>query len=263
MSDAVDPALVAALDELGAVPPEEFVATRDRLARALKADGNTGAAAALRSRRRPSVVAWSVNRVARDRGDLVNAMFAAADDVRGAVARGDGDALRAAMRAQRTRLAELTDLAVDRAASVSPNAGAHREAIGRTWEAAAADDAVREPVRSGTLSTELQPGGTVSGAPSAGGAASAPTGTRRRLPRSMPTEPARRVLPRDELALRRAEETLADARRELADAAAATEAADDDVARATRAAERARDTRERAQRRVERAEQALAERKTR
>ena len=183
MTDAVDPALAAALDELGAANLDDFVATRDRVARALKADGKGDAAAALRARRRPSVVAWSVNQVARDRGDLVDALYAAADDVRTAIERGDGDALRTAMRAQRSRTAELTDLAVDRVASVSPNPAAHRESIARTWEAAAADDALRGAVSSATLSSELQPGGTVSGTPSMSSDAAPPKkATRRAAP---------------------------------------------------------------------------------
>jgi hypothetical protein len=287
VTDAPDVALAAALDELGAAPLDEFVTTRDRLARALKADGNHEAAAMLRKQRRPSLVAWSVNRIAQERRDLVEALFAAADDVRDAVEQGDGDRLRTAMRAQRTRIAELTDLAVERAASASPNPEAHRDAIGRTWEAAAADDGVRPAVTSGSLTADLRPGavlggpsGAVLGGPSgvvvggpSGAGDRAPGGTaparRSRRPSAVgsptPSAPAstRRPLPRDELAVRRAEEALADAQRELADASAAAATADDALARATRIARRAQVDRDRAARRVARAKQTLAERRSR
>jgi len=270
MTDDGDAALAAALDELGDAPLDRFVATRDRLARTLKADGHADAAKALRARRRPSVVAWSVNRVARERPDLVASLFTAADDVRAAVERGDGDALRAAMRAQRTRLAELTDATVERTATVSPNPRAHEDAITRTWEAAADDEGVRDAVTSGELVGELQPGTTLNGTPTEAPAASARTAAPRRvqqsrLPRSGATSatPASSTRPRDELALRRAEDAVAEARATLAEARRAAIAARKDAARAERAAARADDEEARARRRLTSAEDALAERRSR
>ena len=269
MTDDGDAALAAALDELGDAPLDRFVATRDRLARTLKADGHADAAKALRARRRPSVVAWSVNRVARERPDLVASLFTAADDVRAAVERGDGDALRAAMRAQRTRLAELTDATVERTATVSPNAPAHEDAITRTWEAAADDEGVRDAVTSGALVGELQPGTTLNGTPTEAPTASARTATggaqRSRLPRSGATSaiPASSTRPRDELALRRAEDAVTEARETLAEARRAAITARKDAARAERAAARADDEEARARRRLTSAEDALAERRSR
>jgi hypothetical protein len=218
-------------------------------------------------------VAWSVNRAARDRPDLVAALFAAADEVRAAVERGDGDALRTAMRAQRTRLGELTELAVDRAGSVSPDPGGHAEAIGRTWEAAAGDDTLREVVTGGELVAELRPGAAVQGTP-VGRAVAAPedAGGRRRLPRGThaPPEPApaatgarRPARPRDELALRRAEDAVDEARTAMGDARRAVSDAAKEVARAEKAVRRAQDDEDRARRRLERAEAALAERRSR
>jgi hypothetical protein len=257
-----------ALDQLYTVRPDEFIATRDRLAKELRADGNTDAGTALRGHRRPNLVAWSVNQVARSRRDLLESLFAAADDLRAAISAGDGDALRTAMRAQRARVGELTDAALTRAAEVSPNATAHRDAIAGTWEAAAADGTARRLVTEAQLTSELQPTlalGDASATVTASPAAAPPAG--RRLPRAGDPEPApkssRATLPRDELALRRAEETLADAQGELDDATAAVEAADEELERATRAAARAHDARDRAQRRVTRAEQSVEERRSR
>jgi hypothetical protein len=272
VTDDRDAALVAALDELADAPLDQFVTTRDRLARALKADGRADAAAALRARRRPSVVGWSVHRAARDRPELVAALFDAADDVRAAVERGDGEGLRAAMRAQRTRLGELTDVAVERAASVSPNPRSHAEAIGRTWEAAAGDEALRETVTRGDLVTELRPGATLQGtAPAGAGPPPVRGPSRTRLPRASPSTsrgaaagrgptPPRR---RDELALRRAEDAVATARDALTEARRAASDARKEHARAAKAVARADDGEARARRQLERAEQLLAERRSR
>ncbi|HEX5586986.1 MAG TPA: hypothetical protein VFZ17_06735, partial [Acidimicrobiia bacterium] len=79
MPDAVpsQPVPNAVLDELYALRPEEFVTTRDRLAKELRADGNATAATEVRARRRPNLVAWSVNQVARARRELLDALFTA------------------------------------------------------------------------------------------------------------------------------------------------------------------------------------------
>ena len=53
------------MDELFDLPPTEFIAARDALAKQLKADGDAGAAAEVKALRRPSVAAWAVNQVAR------------------------------------------------------------------------------------------------------------------------------------------------------------------------------------------------------
>ena len=50
-----------AVRELFTLPPEEFVAARDRLAAELKEAGKADEAAEVKRLRRPSVVAWAVN----------------------------------------------------------------------------------------------------------------------------------------------------------------------------------------------------------
>ena len=250
------PTLADALDELARTRPEEFVATRTRLAKALREVGARDDASVLQSQRKPNVVAWSVNQVALSRPDLVAALFTAADEVRAAVTAGDGDTLRSAMRAQRDRAAELTTATIERAAEVTVSPDAHRDAIGATWEAAVGDEHTRTTVASGRLTADLRPGSVpYVGDDSAEGTRGlpAPSGSTRRA----------RGLPRDELAMRRAEDALADARRELADAVDAVAKAEEDLAHATRAAERARTARDRAERRVERAEHVVAERRSR
>ena len=150
-------AIEDALDELYAVPPADFVTRREALAKDLRSVGNTDEAAEVHKLRKPSLVAWSVNQVARERARDVTALVNAGDDLRDAIASGDGDAIRAAMRARRARVEALTDAALERAAVLSPNPATHRDAVAATWEAATADDAARELVASGRLTTELTP----------------------------------------------------------------------------------------------------------
>ena len=59
------------MDDLFALPPAEFIAARDALAKRLKADGDATRAAEVKALRRPSVAAWAVNQVARRKPELV------------------------------------------------------------------------------------------------------------------------------------------------------------------------------------------------
>ena len=252
-------AIEDALDELYAVPPADFVTRREALAKDLRSVGNTDEAAEVHKLRKPSLVAWSVNQVARERARDVTALVNAGDDLRDAIASGDGDAIRAAMRARRARVEALTDAALERAAVLSPNPATHRDAVAATWEAATADDAARELVASGRLTTELTP--SVERARGDGRARAGYRGPGRggpKLPRARGAS-----LPRDELAMKRAEDAVAAARQELTDATAAVKAADAELARAERAAKVAQDARRRAEGKLERAQRTLQDRRSR
>lgn len=247
------------LDELYAVDPSAFVARREALVKALRAAGDAEGAAEMHALRRPSLVAWSVNQVARDRARDVDALVRAGEELREAISTGDGDGIRAAMRARRARVEALTRAAVDAARALTANPDGHRDAIASTWEAATADDEARELVTSGRLTTELKPSSSalddlVALAPSAPRTRSA----RGKLPRSQGA-----ALPRDELAVRRAEEGVAAARAELADTEAALREAEREQTRAERAVAKAADAKRRAEGKLERAQRTLKERRSR
>ncbi len=256
---AADDDLDHLLDDLYAVPPAEFVARREALAKELRAAGDTERAAEVHRLRRPSVVAWSVNQIARARARDVGALVAAGDELRDAIASGDGDGIRAAMRTRRARVEELTDAAVEQATALTSNPDAHRDAIAATFEAATADDEARGLVAAGRLSTELKASATalddlVALTP----ASPRPRGAGTKLPRARGAS-----LPRDELALRRAEEAVAAARRDLTETAAALKEAEAEVTRAERAARVARDAHRRAEGTLERAQRTLKDRRSR
>jgi hypothetical protein len=101
--------------DLFGLDPAEFVAARDRLARALKASGDKEQAATVKALRRPSVAAWALNQVARDHGEEVNTLLEAAAAARAAqddaMASGEGDELRAALASRRAAIRSVVRLA--------------------------------------------------------------------------------------------------------------------------------------------------------
>src|SRR5256885_2879192 len=80
-----------------AVPPEEFVAARDALAKQLKADGKATEAAEVKKLRKPTVTRWVADQVRRHHAEDVEAVRAALSDVaaaqENAITRGDRGAL--------------------------------------------------------------------------------------------------------------------------------------------------------------------------
>jgi len=140
-------------DRLYALPPEQFTAARDEeVARARQA-GDRERARTLGALRRPTVAAWLVNLLARERAEAVAELFAL------------GEALRAAQ--HELRGAQLRELSSQRRAAVDGLAGQVRglaRAAGRparenlpvdevvaTLNAALADAEVAAQVRAGRL----------------------------------------------------------------------------------------------------------------
>jgi hypothetical protein len=142
-----------AVDELYALPLDEFVRGRNALVKELKAAGDKDAAAAVAALRRPSAPAWVVNQLARASADRLEAFLEAGAKVAEAQAgalRGAGSApLREAAAAERAALRDVL-------AAAKPLA--RNEAlltrVGSVLRAAVADPAVAEQVRAGRLSDE-------------------------------------------------------------------------------------------------------------
>ncbi|MGI8795043.1 MAG: hypothetical protein ACR2IR_00395 [Acidimicrobiia bacterium] len=84
--------------DLGDVPPEEFVAARDALAKRLKAGGKGPEAAEVKKLRRSTVPQWIAEQVRRHHGDDIDALRTSLRDVaaaqEAAITSGDRDALR-------------------------------------------------------------------------------------------------------------------------------------------------------------------------
>ena len=166
--DGVDALFDGALDD--------FVARRDALVKALKAEKRKDDAAAVKALRKPSAAAWAINTIARSSRDDMDALLRAGAFVREAQAaamqgRDDGS-LRTSTREWRGQVNAL-----------AARAGAHRDDAMVAFEAASTDDTVAAVVCAGHLIAVPEAGGLagLSGMPE-------PV-TRRREPEARELEP--------------------------------------------------------------------------
>ncbi len=209
MPDPVE--LDARLDELFTAPADEFVKAREALVRDLKREQRSAEAAEVHALRRPTVAVWGVNQMAHARRDRVAALVEAGRELEALQQEGAGarDELRAATRTRRALLDQLTDVA----ASYTERPDTSRSAIAATLDAASLDPELRDDLARGRLTTELSPAvrflgdlgdlgdGDDDGAPA----------PRRRAPARSPRKSSAPP-PRDDLAVRRAETALNEAR---------------------------------------------------
>ena len=63
------------IDRLYALPLDEFTAERDELAKRLRKEGDADAADTVKALKKPSIAAWAVNQVQRDRPDEVRELI--------------------------------------------------------------------------------------------------------------------------------------------------------------------------------------------
>ena len=217
------------VDGLYALPPEEFVAARNALARTLPKPE----AAEVRKLRRPSVVAWAINQAVRRSPALVAALLDAGEALRAAqeaavTGGGGGAALREATAARRDAVRRLAA-----EVGVRPE---YAGAVAATLEAATVDSSVAEALRAGRLEREVEPGGFGFGdipdgwTPPAHPVAAGPSAIigrdhRADTPRKRPSAPD------DHEGAGAAAERLAAAEREAAGLVAAAEAAEAELAR--------------------------------
>jgi hypothetical protein len=210
---AADPDDDARIDDLYALQAAEFVAAREALARELRTAGRKDAAAEVHALRRPTVVASSINQVARTHADQVADLVAAGAEVQEAqrqAADGVDTDLRAASRRRRALLDQLTDAA----AALTDNPSGQRAAIEATLDGASLDPDLEPALLAGRLTKELPPTARFA----FGDATTAAAPTTRATP-----APRRTAKPaRDELAVRRARQALEQARARADDAATAT-----------------------------------------
>jgi hypothetical protein len=159
--------LDAALAALYQLPLEQFVATRDQLARRLRAAGDRATARQVAGLRRPPVSAWAVNQLAHAApnavAELLEVGAALRQAQRGALAGQPGAArqLRTAtahVRAAITRLSSRAETLLRRAGHAASDATLAR--LAATLQAAATgDEATRAALAQGRLPGDLDPAG--------------------------------------------------------------------------------------------------------
>jgi hypothetical protein len=181
-------------EDLADVPPEDFVAARDAIAKQLKSDGKADEATEVKNLRKPTVTRWVADQVLRHHASDVDALrraltrVAAAQEA--AITRGDREALTEATAERRDAMTALGH-AIDDVLADQQRPAHHRDEVVGAIEA--------------EVTAEIASGGTF--------------GVRDDL--ELPERPAERPARRDRVAERRA-----------AQAQAAIEAAEARVARA-------------------------------
>jgi hypothetical protein len=143
------------VEDLYAVPPAAFTATRNRVSAELRKAGRAAEAQAVARLRKPSVALWAANQLARDDRQAVGGFIAAVERLKQKQLR-DPRAVAEALREQRGAL----DALVGRARRVLKDAGlgaspAILRRISHTLLGAAVDRAHAEALRRGTLTEEL------------------------------------------------------------------------------------------------------------
>lgn len=152
MSDVDVAALAAAAARVYAVAPEEFLPLRTELVKAARADGDKALATEIGRLRKPSVAAWALNLVAHQGRPVLEELSDLGERMRSATSRLDVAEL-AAARPERDRvLAAL----VAAAAEVVADSGRSLSAAGRdevrdTGVAALADAQAQAALETGTL----------------------------------------------------------------------------------------------------------------
>lgn len=154
------PDLDSVADTLYGLDPGDFVAARSEFAARARDAGDRELTAAIGRLRKPTVAAWMVNLLARERGDELAALFDIGSALRTAQRRLSGSDLRKLSEQRRRVVAALEReagaLAAERGRTVSD--GAVRE-VGRTLNAALADPEIGERVRRGHLDAVVEADG--------------------------------------------------------------------------------------------------------
>lgn len=154
----------AEIDRLYALPLDEFTAERDALAKRLRGDGDREAAGVVKALKKPSVAAWAVNQVRRDRPDEVRGLLDVTEELHrvyaGIASAGARERLGEAAAMQRELVGSLV-----RCAAQLLEAGGHGggEAtltkVADTLRAAALDEDLREQIAAGRVVKERRAAG--------------------------------------------------------------------------------------------------------
>ena len=149
--------LDAELDRLYDAALSEFVAARDELVKRLRGEGQREEADQVKALRKPSVAAWLVNRLARERELDVQRLLNAGETLRKAQVEASDDFAEARRDEQRA----LQRLA-DGAREIAEREGTGQTAVAQatqTLRAASVTDEGRELLKRGRLTEELEPPG--------------------------------------------------------------------------------------------------------
>jgi hypothetical protein len=246
-------------DELYGLAPAEFTEARDALVKRLRADKERELANQVKGLRRPTVAAWALNQLVRNRRKDVGALLAAGEELREAqeqlVGGGDRSAFQRAAAKERELVAKLARDAASLAAEagVGSSQGLEEKLIS-TLHAAALDEETAAELGAGRVLRERQAVAGFGGGFDMAPAPSKPAPKRAKQAKPPKEDAAKKeraaaaeAKAREELSAARLEERKAGRERDTAAKAAA------------RAAERARKAEERAAETARRLDEAREE----
>ena len=142
----------AELDRLYAGPPEDFTASRNALAKRLRADGERDEAGRIAKLRKPTRPAALANALSLERSEALTELFEVTDRLRKALSSDDGgDRVRALAREESDLVERLVGEAAELAEDVS---GPVLDRVRETLQAAQVDAGVRERLEAGRLERE-------------------------------------------------------------------------------------------------------------
>lgn len=148
--------LIEEAQDLYAVVPAEFTARRNAAATSLRASDREQAAQ-VRALPKPSVAAWMVNHLVRQRPQLIGAAFTLGGRLAAAQGAFDGPALRTLAKEQQSLLADLRRHVAEAAEQAGQSLGDATVAqVESTVRAAMADPAAARVVASGVLVRDLR-----------------------------------------------------------------------------------------------------------
>ena len=135
--------------DLYAIPLEEFITRRDELARQLAAAGEADGAKRVKTMRKPTVTAWTLNQLVRKQPGLIAALASAHEKLRSA---GSAAELRAASEERRSAINQIVYAAEDVSETV-------RKKMRSTLLAAGTVPSAEAALVEGRLEKEFEPGG--------------------------------------------------------------------------------------------------------
>jgi DNA repair exonuclease SbcCD ATPase subunit len=149
-------------DELYGLPPGDFTEARDALVKRLRADRERELANEVKSLRKPTLAAWALNQLVRNRRKDVDKLLAAGDQLRKAqeqlVANGDRAGFQRAALKERELVAQLARDAASLAAEAGEGSSQGlEEKLAATLHAASLDEDTAAELAAGRVLRERQP----------------------------------------------------------------------------------------------------------
>jgi hypothetical protein len=146
----------AAAVELYGLPPEQFVAVRNQLAKTAREGGDERAASAIAALRKPTVAAWLANQLVRADPDDVHALTELGEQLRETYLTADSARRRELTRQRHDLVGHLVQVASRRAAGGRRVTAQTAERLTETLDAALVDTGAAQLLRTGQLTSALR-----------------------------------------------------------------------------------------------------------